>query len=109
MLNFSMDNDKEHKEKFVATLVVVILKVMMGFACLTEVSGQFYYRYIQAFKMMVRHKTVLALIETMNGDNYGPERLNISNSDNIVLYKANNKELPILIRAKSTIVKDPLC
>lgn len=70
-------------------------------------SSQFYYRYIQVGKMMLRHKTVLGLVESENGADARSKRLVIRHSGDIGLDLAITEELPVLSRVPNNALRNP--
>lgn len=57
-------------------------------------------------KMFLRHESVLALVKSLNGDDAGSKRLGIFHFHDIGLYTVTIEELSILIRAKTSFVKN---
>lgn len=79
----------------------------MGFNLLTVMSAQSYDPYTRLAKMLLRYESVLALGETLNGDNFWLKRLGMSHLDDTGLYTANTEKLSILIAAEESSVKTP--
>lgn len=84
-----------------------IVKYMMSFELLTKMSVQFYYQCIQAVKIFLTPKSVLPLVENVNGDDARSKSLDIYHLDVIWVYTAFMKEPAIFIRAASSFVKSP--
>lgn len=99
ILNITIAFEKEYSEKLVATGIVAIVKEMMASDFLTGMGAQSYYRFNRVFKMMMRHKVVLPLAESLNSDDDRSKSLSISHLDDIGLYTATTEKLPVLIRA----------
>lgn len=64
------------------------------------------YRYIRVAKIVLRNKSFLVLMESLNGDNAGSERLGSSHSDIFGLYTTTKEELPIFTTAARNFVKN---
>lgn len=77
ILNFDFTFENEDKETFSATQTVNIVNDMIGFEFLVKASAQYYYKFILAGKMVLKHEGVLTLVETWNGDDGGPKTLAI--------------------------------
>lgn len=58
-------------------------------------------------KTMLRYKSVLDLVENVDGDHAGSKILGISHLNDIILYTKTMAELPFLIPAASDLVKAP--
>lgn len=56
--------------------------------------------------MMLRHESILALVEWLNGDDTRLNCLDIFHSDDFRLWTATTEELPIFIRAASSFVQN---
>lgn len=106
ILNFAIACEKEYKEKFVAARSVNIVEETMATDFLTRMSTQFYYRFIRVAIMTLRHESILALVEGLNGDDVGSNSLGISHLDDIKIYTPTTEELPILNTAARSFVKD---
>lgn len=73
IFNVSILFQKDYHEKLVATRTLDILTDMMGSDFLTGMSAQFYYRYIQVAKRILKLHSILSLLKismlTMLGRN----------------------------------------
>lgn len=75
---------------------VVIVKDIPGSKLLTEMSAQFYYRYIQVSKIMLMHESILAFVGSLNSDDAESKLLGISYLQDVRLYRATAVE-PLVV------------
>lgn len=104
-LNYSIAVEKEHNDKFVAALIVKLLKFMMDPGFLTRLAAQSYNRYVLVFKTTLKHDGTIFQAERLNKNDAGAKSLIITNLDGIGLYTATTEKPVILIRATSNFVK----
>lgn len=105
VLNVSIAFEKEYREKSISTVILKILKNMMGSTFLAVVSSHFYYQQIRAAKMMLEHDGVSTLVESLNGDYGKSESLGISNLNCVglccIARHRSNERGPKRLRVKS--------
>lgn len=78
ILNFAIEFVKEYNKKSVVTRIVYIMKDVVQSDFLTEKSPQAFYQYMQVARMLLGHGSVLALMESLTGNDAGSKRLGIS-------------------------------
>lgn len=88
IVNFTVVFEKEYNEKFAAALIVDIIKTVMGSVFLTGMSIQSYYRYIPVASILLRYKSVLFHMESLNGDDAPSKRVGTSHLNDVGLYRA---------------------
>lgn len=71
LLKFTPGYDKEYSKIVLATCTVFIVNDMMRSNILRGMRDQIYYRYIRVARLMLRHKSLLALIKSLNGEDVG--------------------------------------
>lgn len=105
--NFALSYEKEYDKKLFETGTVSTAKDMIGFAFLTAMSAQYYYWNMPVAKIMMRHKSVIDLVENLNSNYDGSRVLSISNLSDTWMYKATPEELPVLILVANKFVEGP--
>lgn len=70
---------------------------------LTRMSDQSNYQHTWSGKVKFKHNSMVALFESLNGDNGTLKSLRISYSDDVEFYTANKNQLPILTGAASSL------
>lgn len=83
-----------------------IHKDATGSGLLTEMRVQVYYQHLRAASVMMRHKSVGSLVESLNSDDSGSKSLAFSGSYHIEPYMATVEELPIFITVGNNFVEN---
>lgn len=106
ILNFDVKFQKENNKKFFASCIADIEKDILAFDLLTGIYARSYHRYFRVAKVILRHGSVFPLGANLNDSVTVSESMGISSFDNIALYTASKKELPITIREASIFCEE---
>lgn len=77
VMNFAVTFEKCYGEKFVATSTLDTVKDMIGSHFLKIMRSLSYYRYDRVAKKILKHESILALVESQHDDTAVSKRLGI--------------------------------
>lgn len=86
--NLSREFGKEYRKKAITKHIVHLVKDLIGYDFQTGRSTQFYSLYSRVARLILRNKSVVALVESQIVDDTGSSRPGISHLQEMKLYPA---------------------